>query len=59
VQGSEVIAQKDVSKQIEGEMHQNRRCLGGSARQQARCRRCGDTGHNSRTCPKDKEVVVD
>ncbi|KAF2805000.1 interferon-induced GTP-binding protein Mx2 [Mytilinidion resinicola] len=28
-------------------MRQNRRRPGGSARQQARCRRCGETGHNS------------
>jgi hypothetical protein len=58
-QGSEIIAQRNVDEQIEGEMQQKRMCSGGNSRQKAHCRRCGKTGHNARTCQNDEEIVID
>ena len=54
-EGSEIIAQNNVDEQIEGESRQSRQRARGNAPQQRRCRRCGEPGHNSRTCEKEEE----
>jgi pullulanase/glycogen debranching enzyme len=58
-EGSKIIAQKDVDAQFKGKTRQSRTHAGGSAQQQRRCRRCGETGHNARTYQKDAENTVD
>ena len=52
-EGEEIIAQKDVEQQLEGETRQGKARSGASRQASARCRRCRETGHNSRTCQKD------
>jgi hypothetical protein len=56
--GSEIVAQINVGTQIEGETRQERSHLGRNATQQKRCRRCGEAGHNTRTCKKDKDNTI-
>jgi hypothetical protein len=48
----EIIAQKEVEQQIEGETRQERARLGTSRQASARCTKCREAGHNSRTCKK-------
>ena len=52
-EGENLITQKDVDNQIEGELHQNAAKAGMSRQAKMRCTRCRETGHNSRTCKKD------
>lgn len=52
-EGEEIIAQKDVNEQLEGEMRRGKARSGVSRQQTARCRRYREPGHNSRTCQKD------
>ena len=52
-EGEEIIAQKDVEQQLQGETRQGKARSGTSRQASARCRRCRETGHNSRTCQKD------
>ena len=52
-EGEEIIAQKEVEQQLEGERRQERARLGVSRQASARCTRCREPGHNSRTCKKD------
>jgi hypothetical protein len=54
-EGSDIIAQNNVDEQIEGETRRSRQRARGNALQQRRCRRCGEPGHNSRTCEKEEE----
>ena len=58
-EGSEIIAQNNVNEQIKGETRQSSRRARGNAPQQRRCRRCGEPGHNSRTCEKEEEDSSD
>jgi len=58
-EGSEIIAQNNVDEQIKGETRQNRQRARGNVPQQRRCRRCGEPGHNSRTCEKEEEDSSD
>jgi hypothetical protein len=51
--GEEIIAQKEVEQQLEGERRQERARSGVSRQATARCTRCREHGHNSRTCKKD------
>ena len=54
--GQALVDQKDVNGQIEQEIHEN----GGRRRRvetrERRCGRCGNTGHNARTCEKDVDT---
>jgi hypothetical protein len=52
VEGEGIIAQKEVEQQIEGETRQGRARSGTSRQASARCTKCRETGHNSRTCKK-------
>jgi uncharacterized protein YaiL (DUF2058 family) len=49
-EGEEIIAQKDVDEQLEGETRQGKARAGLSRQAKARCTRCREIGHNSRTC---------
>ncbi len=57
-EGSEIIVQINVDQQIQRESRQNGTGPGRDAPQQRRCGRCGETGHNARTCQKDQENTV-
>lgn len=52
-EAEEIIAQKEVEQQLEGETRQGKARSGTTRQASARCRRCRETGHNSRTCKKD------
>jgi hypothetical protein len=52
-EGEDILAQKEADQQIEREQRQGRERLGVNRRALARCKRCRETGHNSRTCRKD------
>jgi hypothetical protein len=49
----DILAQKEADQQIEREERQGGERLGLSGRALARCKRCRETRHNSRTCKKD------
>lgn len=51
-----LIAQKDVGRQQSGERLVERDALEAGPSTQQRCRRCGKTGHNVRTCQEVKET---
>lgn len=54
----DLIEQKEVVQQVEGEMRAN---SGRARRTETAARRCGNchaTGHNARTCPNDRAVSV-
>jgi hypothetical protein len=52
-EGEDIIAQKEADQQIEREQRQGGERSGLSRQALARCKRCRETGHNSRTCKKD------
>ena len=52
-EGEDILAQKEADQQIEREQRQSGERSGLSRRALARCKRCRETGHNSRTCKKD------
>jgi hypothetical protein len=49
-EGEDIIAQKEADLQIKREQRQGGERSGLSRQALARCRRCRETGHNSRTC---------
>jgi len=51
--GEDILAQKETEQQIEREQRQGGERSGLSRQALARCKRCRETGHNSRTCKKD------
>ena len=51
--GEDILAQKEADQQIEREQLQGGERSGLSRQALARCTRCRETGHNSRTCQKD------
>jgi hypothetical protein len=51
-EGEDIIAQKEVEQQLEGETRQGKARSGVSRQALARCTRCREIGHNSRTCEK-------
>jgi hypothetical protein len=55
-EAEDLIAQCDVGAQIKGESREGRARTGVGKRGKGHCKRCRETGHNSRTCKKD---VVD
>ena len=52
-EGKEISTQKDGDEQLEGETRQGEAMAGPSRQAKARCTRCREPGHNSRTCQKD------
>jgi hypothetical protein len=52
-EGENILAQKEAEQQIEREQRQGGERSGLTRQALARCRRCRETGHNSRTCKKD------
>jgi hypothetical protein len=58
-EAEDLIAQCDVRAQIEGESRDGRARTGAVKRGKGHCRRCRETGHNSRTCKKDVVDVSD
>jgi hypothetical protein len=52
-EGAKLAAQKAATQQLEDERRQNVAQSGGSRQAIARCRRCREPGHNSRTCKND------
>jgi hypothetical protein len=51
--GEDLLAQREADQQIAREERQEGEQLGRSRQALARCKRCRETGHNSRTCKKD------
>ena len=51
--GEDILAQKEADEQIKREQRQGGERSGLSRQALARCTRCRETGHNSRTCQKD------
>ena len=51
-EGAEIVAQKDVEEQLNEERREEVARLSGSRQSKARCTRCREQGHNSRTCKK-------
>jgi hypothetical protein len=51
--GEDIIAQREADEQIAHEERQGGERSGVSRQALARCSRCRETGHNSRTCKKD------
>jgi hypothetical protein len=52
-EGEDILAQREVQQQISREERQGGARSGLSRQALARCTRCRETGHNSRTCKKD------
>jgi hypothetical protein len=52
-EGEDLLAQKEATQQIEREQRQGGERSGVSRQALARCTRCREAGHNSRTCKKD------
>jgi len=52
-EGEDILAQKEADQQIEREQRQGGERSGLSRQALARCTRCREAGHNSRTCKKD------
>jgi hypothetical protein len=51
--GEDLLAQREANQQIAHEQRQGGERSGVSRQALARCTRCRETGHNSRTCRKD------
>ena len=51
--GEDILAQQEANQQIACERRQDSEQSGLSRQALARCKRCRETGHNSRTCKKD------
>jgi hypothetical protein len=51
--GEDILAQREADQQITREERQGGEQSGVSRQALARCKRCRETGHNSRTCKKD------
>ena len=58
-EAEDLIAQCDVRAQIKGESREGRARTGAGKRGKSHCKRCRETGHNSRTCKKDIVDVSD
>ena len=52
-EGEDLLAQREADQQIAREQRQGGERSGVSRQALARCKKCRETGHNSRTCKKD------
>ena len=59
VEAEAIVEQRDVDGQFEKEARDGRLRAGGSRGGIRRCKTCGETGHNKRTCQKDTVEVDD
>ena len=53
-EAEDIVGQRDVEVQLEAERRQERVRAGSSRGGIRHCKGCGETGHNKRTCKKDK-----
>ena len=58
-EAEDLVAQSEVGAQVEGETHEGRARAGAGKQRKRHCKRCGKTGHNSRTCKKDNVEISD
>jgi hypothetical protein len=56
--GEDILAQREADQQIAREERQGGEQLGVSRQALARCTRCRERGHNSRTCQKETIATV-
>jgi len=52
-EADDLLAQQDVEAQLERERREGRAQTGVGSKRKTCCKRCRETGHNSRTCTKD------
>ena len=57
-EGVELATQIGVDRQNQDEAYESG-AAAASAQRQKHCRRCGEAGHNLRTCSKDTEVALE
>ena len=58
-QAEDIITQLDVGAQVEEETREGRARTGAGKQRKRHCKRCGEAGHNSRTCEKDTVEASD
>ncbi|KAF2790212.1 hypothetical protein K505DRAFT_251671, partial [Melanomma pulvis-pyrius CBS 109.77] len=56
--GKTIVAQQEAEQQVKQERRQNAAQSGVSRQAVARCTRCREPGHNSRTCKKDRVATA-
>ena len=56
--GEDILAQREADQQLAREERQGGERSGLSRQALARCKRCRETGHNSRTCKKETVVTT-
>jgi hypothetical protein len=55
-EAEDLLAEKEIDDQLEQEMRRNGYAAGKGAGGKKRCGKCGNTGHNARTCRIDEEM---
>ena len=55
-EADDLLAEKEIGDQLEQEMQRNGYTVGKGAGGKRRYSKCGNTGHNARTCQIDKEM---
>ena len=55
-EADDLLAEKEIGDQLEQEMLRNGYAVGKGAGGKRRCGKCGNTGHNVRTCRIDEEI---
>jgi hypothetical protein len=58
-EAEEIIKRRDADALVEAERREERVQTGSSGLGSQRCGRCGEAGHNKRTCNKDTVDIVD
>jgi hypothetical protein len=58
-EAEEIIERRDADALVEAERHEERVRTGGGGQGSRRCGRCGEAGHNKRTCKKDAAELGD
>jgi hypothetical protein len=55
-EANDLLAEKEIDNQLEQEMRRNGYAIGRGMGGKRRCGKCGNTGHNARTCRIDEET---
>ena len=55
-EANDILVDKEVGDQLEQEMRENGGAASWGVAGKRRCGKCGNTGHNARTCQIDKEM---
>ena len=55
-EADDLLVEKEIGDQLEQEMRRNGFAVGKGAGGKRRCGKCGNTGHNARTCRIDEEM---